>query len=69
MGYVEGVADTLAADEYLTGWNACLVGGLTDVQLRDVVVKFLEGHPEERHFAAAALVAQALAKAFPCPKE
>jgi hypothetical protein len=34
--------------------------------VRDVAVSFLERHPELRHYSAAALVAWALAEAFPC---
>ena len=34
-------------------------------QLKDVVVKFLNGHPEQRHLAAGVLVLLALKEAFP----
>jgi len=34
-------------------------------QLKDVVVKFLNGHPEERHLSAGVLVLLALKEAFP----
>jgi hypothetical protein len=34
-------------------------------QLRDIVVKFLNGHPEQRHLAAGVLVLLALKEAFP----
>jgi hypothetical protein len=37
-------------------------------QLKDVVVKYLNEHPEERHLHAAVLVESALAKAFPRQK-
>jgi hypothetical protein len=37
-------------------------------QLRDVVLKYLDEHPEDRHLHAAVLVQSALAKAFPPQK-
>ncbi len=40
--------------------------GVTNGQVRDVVVKYLKDHPEERHFLASILAVKALSKAFPC---
>jgi hypothetical protein len=74
-GYIEGIADA----EDLEGLresgfmdpkakrNAlCLPAGVQLGQLKDVVVQYLEGHPERRHRSAAALVELALSAAFPC---
>ena len=46
----------------------CVPGGVAIRQLRDVVVKHLEAHPERRDSDAAALVGVALATAYPCRK-
>ena len=47
----------------------CIPNRVTDRQTTDVVVRYLKEHPEQRHYAAANLVAETLAEAFPCPAE
>ena len=44
----------------------CLAKGVTVEQLRLVVVKHLEAHPDKLHLAAAGLTLNALIEAFPC---
>jgi len=45
----------------------CIPGSVSQGQLRDIVVKFLEGDPAHRHMDAGTLIAVALKQAFPCP--
>lgn len=60
LGYVSGVVETPSD-------IICLPQqGIEGGQLRDVVVKYLEAHPEMRRLPAAMLVQVALASAFPC---
>ena len=66
LGYVAGVADTLAAGNVVNNAKACFPVAVTRGLLQDVVVKFLQLHREERHLAAVGLVAAALKEAFPC---
>jgi hypothetical protein len=74
-GYIEGIADAndlegLRESGFMdpkAKRNAlCLPAGVQLGQLKDVVVQYLEGHPERRHRSAAALVELALSAAFPC---
>jgi hypothetical protein len=64
-GFVGGIADAMALDPIL-GNRACIPVPVTLGQARDVVIRFLEQHPEARHYSAASIVALALAAAFPC---
>jgi hypothetical protein len=67
IGYVVGIADVMSADNDVNGYRACIpTDGVTEAQLRDVVTRFLNAHPETRHLLAAGLVAQALHEAFAC---
>jgi hypothetical protein len=44
----------------------CMDVGVTSGQLRDVVIRYLEQHPEIRHHAGEELVETALFEAFHC---
>jgi hypothetical protein len=69
FGYVEGIADL---HETFTGWKFmdkkwCLPKSRPNsTQLVRVVVKHLQGHPEELHMTAGSLVSNAFYVAFPC---
>ena len=65
-GFVAGIADILAADPLIIGQMVCAPLDVTTDQKRDVVKRYLEQHPERWHYAAASLVLDALAEAFPC---
>ncbi|MGB6682277.1 MAG: Rap1a/Tai family immunity protein, partial [Candidatus Acidiferrum sp.] len=63
---------TAASQVVQMAGKACFAEGMTLEQGRDVVVKYLSGHPETRHEAAVTLASRALMRAFPCsikPKE
>lgn len=59
-GYVAAVNDSFL------GVAVCLPGGVQLGQLIDVTTVFLRGNPQRRHQPAAALVWDALTRAFPC---
>jgi hypothetical protein len=66
-GYIEGVADVMEIGLLSSiGWRACFPDHATLGQFRDVVVLYLQTHPESRHTSAFGLVGHALAEAFPC---
>lgn len=44
----------------------CVPSRVTNQQVIDVVLKYLEAHPETRHFEAGSIVASAIHEAFPC---
>ena len=68
-GYVTGVTEALywAGDRGRDG-SACVPDEVTLGQMVDVVVRFLQIHPEVRHHAAIIVVRAALGAAFPCPR-
>jgi hypothetical protein len=69
MTYVQGVADAFALLKTLRNRiEVCLPDKVTKQQLGDVVRKYLQDHPADRHTAASSLVLLALGEAFPCPK-
>lgn len=45
----------------------CMPEGVTMVQMKGVVVQYLQEHPEELHYSSVVLVHNALKHAFPCP--
>ena len=66
-GYVTAIAE--AARPYGLGLYAlhnCLPDDSTRRQTVEVVKRWLDQHPEQRHYPAVILVAKALAEAFPC---
>lgn len=66
-GYLQGVIDGQSSG-LVRATNYCLVAGVTGRQIRDIVVAYLEAHPENRHQRGAWLVTYALNDAFPCPR-
>ena len=63
--YVMGVVDQ---DAFPTGLHAyfCLRSEVTGIQLKDVVLKHLQEHPESRDLPASIEVNVALRQMFPC---
>jgi hypothetical protein len=67
IGYVQGIADA-AATLANSGDAKCLFAiprGVTAGQIRDVVVKWLTDHPQDRHYTASSLAISAFIDAFP----
>lgn len=66
VAYVVGIADMMNDGISIGGRRACLPGGVTSFQVRDIAVAYLRRNPQSRHYIAASIVAVALADAFPC---
>jgi hypothetical protein len=67
IGYVTGAVDAAV----LFGWKAGCSdhpGPVEAGQFVDIVVNYLNKHPEKRHFDASGLVLDAVNEAFPCNK-
>jgi hypothetical protein len=65
--YVVGVVDGIKKDIYLgRAPDNCWPDRLGAVQVRDVVVKYLETYADQRGFPASLVVSVALNDAFPC---
>lgn len=71
-GYIHGVADAIfnlgELGQPFVLWRACYQNGITNGQIKDVVVQFLRDNPSLRNGPAPLLIAEALSKAWPCSK-
>ena len=61
LAYIAGVADHADVTR-----EVCAQPGVQANQLKEIVLKYLKNHPENRHHPAAELVVNALKGAFPC---
>ena len=66
MGYVTAITDAVSSGNSVNGFKACVPVNADMNQIVDIVKTFIRDHPEKRHLFAAGLVAEALARAFPC---
>lgn len=62
LGFVSGVASALERTLF------CFPVGMAKGQLTDIVLQYLETHPEERHLFGVDLVIMAIGPKFPCSK-
>jgi hypothetical protein len=69
QGFVQGVAATFADIDQPLPLRLCLPANASRRQVVDIVVRYLETHPERRHSSANSLVWTALHDAFPCKTE
>lgn len=61
--YVTGVHDALDGKDF------CTPGSVTNGQIADMTLGFLEANPSLRHFTAHHFVVAALKDTFPCAKK
>lgn len=67
VGYISGFIDGNLKPPFFNGSpDFCLANGVTDEQLRTVLLKYFERYPEKLHYAGFTLVNVALNEAFPC---
>lgn len=66
--YISGVTQTLVLtdDTETTMVSPCPRKGVTQEQIADVVIKWLDDHPEKRDLPAPAIISKSLNEAFPC---
>ena len=67
--YVIGTFDgyqTISQYNAINGPRICAVGDISNHQITDVVRRYFEIHPEDRHYSAASSIYVALSQAFPC---
>ncbi len=65
-GLIHGVVGVHGERTTIYGHRACLPLSVTVRQLRKIVVKWLENHPEKRQLIAHGLVGEALSQTYPC---
>jgi Ssp1 endopeptidase immunity protein Rap1a len=66
LGYILGVADTLAEWKYSQGGDVCLNPQVPGGEITDTVVRFLQEHPDSRHAGASLQTMAAVALALHC---
>ena len=68
LSYAMGVIDSMeaAVKDNLLEPLFCMPPAVTNDQIEDIVVKYVENHPEKRHLKGAAIVQAAMVQAFPC---
>jgi hypothetical protein len=69
LGYALGAADVWTVVSTRPQWDlakVCLPSAVKPDQVRDVVIRYLREHPEDRHNPAALAAYSALKDAFPC---
>ena len=70
FGYIWGLLDGQElAEQGGATRQFCLPDDLTGTQLFDVVCRFVEAHPNQRHVPASYLATAALKEAWPCPQK
>jgi len=69
-GYAVAVVDRFALDNSGAGEcvRASIPEGVTQGQIKDIVIKYLNDNPEKRNWMASVLVVNAIIAAFPCQK-
>ena len=69
LGYISGTfMATRGANKGVGRVTFCAPSKVTKGQVRDIVVKWLEDNPAQRHYMAPSLIASALSEAYPCKK-
>ena len=68
-GYVIGVADTFDCTKEVLGyrWNSRI--SLSQEELVNAVITWLNAHPRQLHHQAGGLIAAALSESFPCASQ
>lgn len=69
INYVMGATDALLSVLSVlmpAGMPYCIPAGATTVQLKDVVVRFMDDYPHVRHMPGGDIVQLAYRRAFPC---
>jgi hypothetical protein len=67
VGYLLGIDDMRRFSATLPHRSTdCMPEGVTMAQMKEIVVNYLQEHPEELRYSSAVLVHNALKHAFPC---
>lgn len=64
--YVMGAFDAILLARQLNGKPDCTPNNLTAGQMRDVTLKYMRDHPENRNMSAASIVLLSIVDAWPC---
>ena len=71
-GYCYGIVvstielSVILKDGIAPNFQSCVPTEMTNQQAVRIVIKYLQGNPEQLHFSGSSLVIRALHKAFPC---
>lgn len=66
--YLKGTLDGWLTSEntFRNEPSFCIPKGVTLIQLRDILVRWLDDNPERRHAEGSALIVNAIVRSFPC---
>ena len=67
IGYISAIRQASRCGSGVNGFNSSVPLAVQAGQSSQIVVKWLNAHPEKLHLGAAGLVAAALEDTFPCP--
>lgn len=65
IGYVQASSDYLTLTEQIRSKPRCYPGDVTTRQLMDIVMKYMNDHPEDRSMPAVMVINLAIATAWP----
>ncbi len=70
FGFISGVTDLhdILISEGIVKPSYCPPGNVSLIRMVNVVVEYLQQHPEDLHYSASSLVMAAYADAFPCAR-
>ncbi len=68
IAYVAAVADVMRNGNPLYGWYACPPDGTQAREIYATAMRFRRQRGDVRHYSASAVVAHAMASAYPCPR-
>jgi hypothetical protein len=66
FGYVAAISDVMRRGEPMAGHRACIPPSVTQGQVVEVSIRWLEANPQHRDYVARSLIAAALSETFPC---
>ena len=66
LGYIDGVVEIFFGTKH---GPPCPPAGISDQQVKDVVINYLKAHPEKRNYTAATTVVVAVGDAWRCLRE
>lgn len=65
FGYIRGIADNMNLATDIRSSPTCIPGGADTRQIKDVVMKYMDDHPDRRDMPAVMIVTLALVSAWP----
>jgi hypothetical protein len=65
LHYIAGAADNMDEARIRQGKRTCIPDGMHDFEVKNIVVRYLEQHPEKWHLPVPAVLRMAFVEEFP----